>query len=139
MSSSILQPVAAMVMLTMIVWVVMVVRRVGYMMANRIDPQRVSTLELVNSILPEHVNRPSNNFKNLFELPVLFYAVCLALLASNNVDASFTALAWAFVALRAVHSAIQCTVNIVRLRFAAYLLSSLALIAIVIRFAWMVF
>jgi hypothetical protein len=132
---SILQPVAALMLLTMAVWIIMVVKRVGYMIRNRIHPQRVATLEQVNAILPEHINRPSNNFKNLSELPVLFYAVCLALLAMGKVDSAYIVLAWCFVALRVIHSAIQCSVNIVRLRFVAYGLSSLVLWIIVARFA----
>jgi hypothetical protein len=135
MQQAILQPVAALILLTMVVWITMVVRRVGYMIANRIHAQRVATLEQVNSILPEHINRPSNNFKNLFELPVLFYVICLALLATGKVDSVYLVLAWLFVALRAVHSAIQCSVNIVRLRFVAYALSSLVLWIFVLRFA----
>lgn len=139
MQHSILQPVAALMLLTMLVWIAMVVKRVGYLMTNRIHPQRVATLEQVNALMPEPINRWSNNFKNLFELPVLFYAVCLVLLAMGKVDSGYLALAWSFVALRVAHTAIQCSVNIVRLRFAAYLLSSLALWVIVARFAIAIF
>ena len=139
MQQSILQPVAALILLTMAVWIIMVVKRVGYLITNRIHPQRVATPEQVSSVLPEHINRPSNNFKNLLELPVLFYAVCLALLAMDTVDSTYLTLAWLFVALRAIHSAIQCSVNIVRLRFFAYGLSSLVLWIIVARFAFVTF
>ena len=139
MSPSILQPVAALMLLTFLVWLSMLTRRLRYLVANRIHPQRVATLEQLNALLPEQVNRPSNNLKNLFELPVLFYAACLALFALRQVDTSYLVLAWSFVALRAAHSAIQCSVNIVRLRFAAYLLSSAVLWIMLARFALQVF
>lgn len=139
MQETILQPVATLMLLTFLVWLLMLGRRLRYLAANRIHPQRVATLEQVNSLLPEPVNRPSNNLKNLFELPVLFYVACLALLALQQVDATYLALAWSFVALRAVHSAIQCSVNIVRLRFVAYLLSSMVLWLMIGRFALQVF
>lgn len=139
MQETILQPVATLMLLTFLVWLLMLGRRLRYLAANRIHPQRVATLEQVNSLLPEPVNRPSNNLKNLFELPVLFYVACLALLALRQVDATYLALAWSFVALRAVHSAIQCSVNIVRLRFVAYLLSSMVLWLMIGRFALQVF
>ena len=135
MQQAILQPVAALMLLTFLVWLAMLTRRLRYLVANRIHPQRVATLEQVNSLLPEAVNRPSNNLKNLFELPVLFYFACLALLALQQVDMTYLVLAWSFVALRAVHSAIQCSVNIVRLRFTAYVLSSAVLWMIIARFA----
>lgn len=134
MQQSILQPAAALMLLTMLVWFVMVVKRVGYLITNRIHPQRVATLEQVNALLPEHINRPSDNFKNLLELPVLFYAICLALLALDKVDSTYLTLAWLFVALRTAHSAIQCSINIVRLRFVAYVLSSLVLWIMFARF-----
>lgn len=139
MSTSILQPVAALMLLTFVVWLLMLTRRLHYLVANRIHPQRVASLEQVNALLPENVNRPSNNLKNLFELPVLFYVACLALLALQRVDATYLVLAWSFVALRVVHSAIQCSVNIVRLRFVAYLLSSAVLWLMIARFALQVF
>lgn len=139
MQQAILQPVAALMLLTFLVWLAMLTRRLRYLVANRIHPQRVATLEQVNSLLPEAVNRPSNNLKNLFELPVLFYFACLALLALQQVDMTYLVLAWSFVALRAVHSAIQCSVNIVRLRFTAYVLSSAVLWMMLVRFALQVF
>lgn len=139
MQQAILQPVAALMLLTFLVWLAMLTRRLRYLVANRIHPQRVATLEQVNSLLPEAVNRPSNNLKNLFELPVLFYFACLALLALQQVDMTTLVLAWSFVALRAVHSAIQCSVNIVRLRFTAYVLSSAVLWMMIARFALQVF
>jgi hypothetical protein len=58
---------------------------------------------------------------------VLFYALALLLFVTNQVDATYVAAAWIFVAFRALHSAVHCTVNIVMLRFTLYLFSTLAL------------
>ena len=70
------------------------------------------------------------NLRNLFELPVLFYALCLLLMQqglAQPVEVLDVQLAWAFVGFRALHSLVQCTVNIVNARFAFYALSSIAL------------
>lgn len=131
---AILQPVAAMMSLTFVVWLYLYVRRLGYVAINKIPADQFASPELINGRLPEPVNRPSNNFKNLFELPVLFYALAALLLASGQVDATYLNLAWGFVALRILHSLIHCTVNIVPIRFAVYLLSSLVLWTMVARF-----
>ena len=139
MAYPILQPVAALMLLTFVVWVFMYVRRLSFIVANKIPAQNVASPELINAALPEHVNRPSNNLKNLFELPVVFYAVCISLLASQQADALFVNLAWAYVALRVAHSAIHCSLNIVSLRFAAYALSSTVLWAMVFRFVFLVY
>lgn len=133
--TAIFKPFLAMMLLTIAVWLYMYARRLGYMYVNRIDPQKLSSPEGKAAVLPEAIERPSNNLKNLFELPVLFYALCLALFVLNRVDPTFLNLAWAFVAFRTLHSAVQCTINIVKLRFTFYLLSSLALGAMIVRLA----
>jgi hypothetical protein len=134
MSIPIIQPVLALMLLTMVVWIYMYIRRISYISQHRLDPSSINSPEALTAALPADVNAPSNNLKNLFELPVIFYAVCL-FLATTEADATFVNLAWAYVALRAIHSLIHCTINLVPYRFLAYLLSSLVLWAIVIRSA----
>jgi hypothetical protein len=85
------------------------------------------------ALLPAETEGPSNNLKNLAELPVIFYAVCLYLTVFGQVDAIHVYCAWAFVLLRVLHSAIHCSYNKVMHRFLAYLLSSLALWVMVVR------
>lgn len=138
MSNGLLQPMLAMMLLTLAVWLIMYVRRIGYMRTHRIAAQKLDTPDK-RSLLSEPVNRPSNNLVNLFEMPVLFYALCLLLMVSAQVDALYVQLAWAYVGLRALHSLIQCTVNIVIWRFIAYVLSSLVLAAMIIRCAMLNF
>ena len=84
--ADILAPFAAMLLLTVLVWLYMYVRRLSWMFANGIDPQRLASPEGKAATLPEAIERPANNLKNLFEMPVLFYAVCLALYAKSGVD-----------------------------------------------------
>lgn len=139
MTNTILGPVAALMTLTFVVWLYMYALRVRYIMVNKVPDRSLATPELLNAALPESVNRPSNNLKNLFELPVVFYALCLALLVTQRADGLFINLAWAYVALRAAHSAIHCSVNFVPLRFAVYLLSSIVLWVMVFRFVGFVF
>jgi hypothetical protein len=72
---------------------------------------------------------PADNFRNLFELPVLFYvALCLAFV-TMQVNALTLGLAWSFVATRLVHSAIHCSYNRVIHRFYAYIAGYFVLIA----------
>jgi hypothetical protein len=72
------------------------------------------------------VTNPSDNFKNLFEIPVIFYALATYLLVTGQVDGIYLAAAWVFVGFRVLHSLVHCTVNIVMLRFYLYLASTLA-------------
>lgn len=135
MNHPIVQPFVAMMLLTLLVWLYMYLLRLRFIVRKRIDPQRLATPEQLVAVIPADVNLPANNLRNLFEVPVVFYALCLLLIATGASDGLYVALAWTFVALRGLHSLVQCTSNIVRLRFAAYFLSCLVLWAMVLRVA----
>jgi hypothetical protein len=68
----------------------------------------------------------SDNLKNLFEVPVIFYALALYLFVTKQVDELYVGAAWIFVVFRVLHSALHCTFNLVILRFYLYLCASLA-------------
>lgn len=136
MSESILQPALALMLLTFVVWLYMGVLRLRFLSKNRISPRHVATPELMNSVVPDRIQWPANNLKNLFELPVIFYVICAFTLALHQADGLLTGLAWTYVLARAAHSAIHCTVNLVRPRFAAYMASSIVLWLMVARLAW---
>jgi len=127
MNAAILQPVLAMFVLTAVVWVVLYAKRLPAMRKAGVPTQTYTTPDKGAALLPESVAYPANNFRNLFELPVLFYALCLYLYVTGTADATDVTAAWVFMGFRAVHSAIHCTVNIVIWRFGAYLVSTLAL------------
>ena len=124
---AILLPMLATMTLTAIVWFYMYARRIPAMRRARVSVQTYTTPDKVTEHLPEDVNYAANNLKNLFEVPVLFYGLCLYLFVSGNVDAAYVVAAWLFFLLRAFHSIVHCTRNIVMLRFYLYASSALAL------------
>ena len=130
----IFQPFVATMLLTMAVWLYMYARRLSFIFANRLKPKQMTPVELAR-VSPPRVSNPSDNLKNLFEIPVLFYVLVLYLFATKRVDAAYVDAAWVFVAFRAMHSAVHCTFNLVMLRFYLYLFSTLALWFITIRAA----
>lgn len=128
----ILWPMIALVAITFIVAVRMFFVRIGEMRARAIPPQAVATSRKAAECY--QLTSAADNFKNLFELPVLFYALCLALLATQTVTEAQLAHAWLFVMLRAAHSTIQLTYNRVVHRFAVYI-AGLATLAVM----WVLF
>ncbi len=124
----ILYPVVAMAALTFVVWARMFFSRIGQMKRERIHPQAVATSVQAAARLTD--SRAADNFRNLFELPVLFYVVAVLLAILGLVTTTALALAWAFVALRIAHSAIQCTYNKVMHRFKVYAAGGLVLWAL---------
>jgi hypothetical protein len=80
--------------------------------------------------VPGDVSLPNRNLMNLLELPLLFYVVCLAFYVTATVDVRSVYVAWAYVALRALHSLIHLTYNKVFHRLSAYAASNVALIVL---------
>jgi hypothetical protein len=124
--TAIFGPFFATIGLTFVVWVYMYVRRISFLTSNQVDPKDMAVPGALAAISPPAVSNPSDNLKNLFEIPVLFYALALYLFVTNQVDGTYVVAAWVFVAFRALHSAVHCTINIVMLRFYLYLVSTLA-------------
>ncbi len=127
-----LLPMVAMAALTAVVWVRLYVERIGEMQARRIHPQKLSTQEKARDILQR--TQAADNFRNLFEVPVLFYALCLMLAGTGLVSPLFVSGAWIYVALRTLHSFIHVTYNRVMHRFIVYALSTVLLFGL-----WAVF
>jgi hypothetical protein len=124
--TAIFGPFFVMMGLTILVWLFMFAKRIPFLNSVDIEPNDLTPAKLAE-ISPPAVMNPSDNLKNLFEMPILFYAMTLYLYAVHQVDNLHLIAAWVFVAFRAMHSAIHCTVNVVMARFAVYALSCLAL------------
>ncbi len=103
------------------------------MRTRRVTPQSLATSREA-AVRLENV-AAADNFRNLFELPVLFFAICPALYVTGHVTAVQLGLAWAFVLFRCAHSLIHVTYNRVLHRFRAYLLSMVCVFAMWAAFA----
>ena len=132
MNEPIWLPFSAMVGLTALVWVKLYWDRIGEMRARRIDAQELATVRAAAGKL----ERPeaADNFRNLFEVPVLFYLLCVALVLTGGSTPAFVTAAWADVTLRALHSLIHVTYIRVRHRFLVYVASTLLLFGLWIAF-----
>lgn len=124
----------AQVLLTFTVWFYLFARRIPEIMRRGIDPQDLKDRNEAHRILTESA-AASNNLKNLFEMPILFYAGVLLSLILMVQDTLLVILAWGFVILRIAHSVIQCSYNDVNHRFAVYAISCLFLLFMWIRLA----
>ena len=75
---------------------------------------------------PPYVLQVSNNYKNQFEIPVLFFAAVATALAIQAATMVFVWLAWGFVAARIVHSICHCGSNRLPVRFISFFASVIA-------------
>ena len=137
MRNPVLWPMFAMVLLTLLVWLRLFQTRLGEMKQRRIHTQTVATSVQMAQRVED--SRAADNFRNLFELPVLFYAAALLAVQAGSDSTLLLILCWIFVVLRALHSYIHCTYNRVMDRFKVYLLSGLVLWAIwgVLAWSWL--
>ena len=80
---------------------------------------------------PHHVARITYNLANQFELPVIFYAVVVLLVATHEVTTTDIIAAWLFVAGRVIHTLVQTLTDNVRLRGQVFLINFVGVVVLV--------
>jgi len=124
--AAIFGPFFATIFLTLAVWVYMYIRRIAFISSRGVNSQDLARPGALAEISPVSVSNPSDNLKNLFEIPILFYALALYLFVTKQVDVPYLDAAWIFVAFRTLHSIVHCTFNLVILHFYLYLIATAA-------------
>jgi hypothetical protein len=133
MSPKMLAPIVALAAWTMVVWAWMYATRLPAILRSKMVLDREAPRGEQMAQLPARVRWKADNYNHLMEQPTVFYAVALALSGLAGSGEVEVALAWVYVALRVVHSVVQATVNVIQLRFALFSLSSLVLVALIVR------
>lgn len=134
MQTQMLFPMLAMVLLVFVVAGVMLKRRIQAMREKRINPQRVALSAQMAALIED--TRASDQYRNLFEAPVLFYAAMLTVTFAQITTPLLLVLAWLYVAARYVHAWIQCGTNRTMRRFWAFATSMTLLLTIWLLIAW---
>lgn len=128
-----LTPVLALIIWTLIVWVILYARRIPAMQAAKIDPDSAKSPNGEwKSQLPIKVQAAAHNYNHLMEQPTIFYAFMFWALLSGVGTSLIGLLAWIYVGLRVVHSVIQISAGPVIVRFSIFALSTLCLVAMVV-------
>jgi hypothetical protein len=128
--SPILAPIVALVAwsLVMLVWMAIARRRAFAKLGISWGAiPRGSRGVNLDGRAPDEAQWPSHNYNHLMEQPTIFYAIALTLALMDFGSGINLWLAWAYVALRIVHSIVQSTVNVVQIRFPIFALASLCL------------
>lgn len=126
--AQILYPMLALVGWTLAVLMMLGRRRVAAVRSGRVHAREFALGE--SAAVPPDVALANRHYMNLLELPLLFYVVCLTYYVTQQADAAALALAWLYVGLRAVHSAVHLTTNRVFHRVLAFAASNFALIGL---------
>jgi hypothetical protein len=116
--------------LTLAVYVILSMRRVA---AVKSGAAKARDFAIPND--PELSATAARNIVNQFELPVLFYVICIAFFVTGGASAGVVALAWVFTLSRAVHAWVHLTSNRVMARRRLFVAGFGVLIALWIWFA----
>jgi hypothetical protein len=122
--TTIFWPVLAHVLLIYIVYCVLGRRRYGAIRSGEAKPGQFK----VRSTEPASSLTVAANLTNQFELPVLFYVLCLTLHLTNGVNYLTLALMWIFVASRYFHAWVHLTSNNLLLRSRSFFVSAVILL-----------
>lgn len=119
---AILWPTLALVALIVTIWFVLFLQRMRNIRRN---PPTAASLASGNaaSCYFAPVEMPANNLRNLFEIPVLHFALVPLLIVTHQAHPIQIALAWLFVASRVAHSVVHVVVKRVPLRAMIYIVS----------------
>jgi hypothetical protein len=145
MNSAILQPVVALAVWTMVIWLWMYATRIPAMNRAKIDGVNMvgsTGRGLRDDLVAAGETKASwvaDNYNHLHEAPTIFYAVSLVLAMVGQGDNLNATIAWAYVGLRVAHSLVQILWNRVLVRFALFVLSTFALLMLVTHAAMSVF
>ncbi len=132
-ATQMLHAILAMGLLSLVMFLWMYATRLPAFSRAKLDPQEAMHPGTYHDRIPSEVRRVADNYNHLFEAPTIFYAVTIAIVLLGLADPLHAWCAWAFVALRVLHSIVQGTVNKVALRFALFALSWIAMGTMIVR------
>jgi len=139
MSQSILQPVVALVLWSMVMWAWLYATRIPAIVGGKLPMDPAMTTADLSARLPPQVRWKADNYNHLMEQPTLFYAVALTLALVGEGGGLNAYLAWGYVGIRVVHSLVQAIANIIIARFLIFMVGSLVLLALAVQAALAVF
>ncbi len=135
MAQPILGPVMALVLWSFVMWAWLYATRIPAMVRLKVDYDPRRPPSEFDAAMPPEVRWKADNYNHLMEQPTIFYATALTL-AFLGIGTGFNLwLAWAYVLLRVIHSLVQATTNVILLRFAIFMVSSVVLLILAFRAA----
>lgn len=129
----ILWPVLAQILLILLMYILLIYRKNKAVKTGQVN---LKATALDNKAWPSDVLKVSNNIDNQFEIPVVFFVLCLLFHGLNQVNAMVLALAWGYVFTRYVHAYVHVGSNFVPLRMRIFALGCLILLAMALMASW---
>lgn len=128
-----LHPVLALIVWSLLIWILMYARRIPAMQKAKIAPDTAKSPDGEwKAKLPMKTQAAAHNYNHLMEQPTIFYALMFYLYLTEDTGRWIFYLACAYVILRVLHSIVQVSAGPVMVRFSLFTLSTLCLIGMVV-------
>lgn len=134
MNTQLLAPAAALALWSMVMLVWMATTRLPALAKLKLPPERSrgGRGSDLDGVLPAEIQWKAHNYNHLMEQPTVFYVVVVILALAGGTQLDLY-LAWAYFAIRVVHSLWQALVNTIPVRLALFAISSIILAVMAVR------
>ncbi len=123
---NIVYPLLTMVILTLIVTIRLLFFAVKSIIKGEVH---IKQYRIYDGEFPAKFISVRQHYKNMFEMPILFYLLCTLLIISDSVAPLDIQLAWGFVIFRILHSISRIPNKNVNIRFGLFAGSFILLVA----------
>lgn len=132
-SNQIFWPVIAQILLILMMYGLLGFRKAKAVKTGSVN---LKATALDNKAWPDDVLKVSNNIDNQFEVPIVFFVLCLLFHSLGQIDYVVLALAWTYVISRYVHAYVHIGSNYVPLRLRVFTLGCVILLIMTLIAAW---
>ena len=126
-------PVLMQILLILLMYMLLGYRKAKAVKTGHVHLQATA---LDNKAWPPEVVKVSNNIDNQFEIPMVFFVLCLLFFGIGQVDLLVLSLAWAYVISRYAHAYVHIGSNYVPLRMRIFAFGCLVLLTMAFVAAW---
>jgi hypothetical protein len=131
-SDLIFWPVIVQILIVIAGFMLLGIRKKQALKNGQVDLKKAA---LDNDAWPDEVLKVSNNIRNQFQVPVLFYVLCFMFYALDAVTIANLSLAWVFVLSRVIHAYVHMSSNFVPARFSVFTLGFVVMVLMLIQLA----
>ena len=114
---TIVHPLIGMVVLTLLVAIRLLYFAIYSTLTGKVH---IKQFRIYDGEFPANFQSARQHYKNMFEMPILFYILCIVLIINNNYTQFDVILAWGFVLFRVLHSLARIPNRDVNLRFGLF-------------------
>ncbi len=114
---TIVYPLIGLVVLTLLVTIRLLYFAINSILTGKVH---IKQFRIYDGEFPTNFQSARQHYKNMFEMPILFYILCILLIINNNYTQFDVIVAWGFVLFRVLHSLARLPNRDVNLRFGLF-------------------